>query len=146
MLLISKRCFEMDEIKVGKEGSLINKRSSYNNLLREQSQLKEQLELINESLKISARKKALFKRNAEISQESEFKFLRPSWSFEENPEYVANLKELNAISNREKELEFDKQIRTVENLAKNVNDQLASVTREADRIKSELDKMEGELK
>lgn len=136
----------MDEIKVGKEGSLINKRSSYNNLLREQSQLKEQLELINESLKISARKKALFKRNAEISQESEFKFLRPSWSFEENPEYVANLKELNAISNREKELEFDKQIRTVENLAKNVNDQLASVTREADRIKSELDKMEGELK
>jgi hypothetical protein len=136
----------MDEIIVGKEGSLINKQNSLKNLLREQNQLEEQVKMIKDNLALMAEKKALFKRNAEISQASEFKFLKPAWSFEEDPEYVANLKRLNAISNQEKEIEFDKQIKTVENLSKNVSDQLVSVSNEVTRIKSELEKLEGDLK
>ena len=133
----------MEEIKVGPTGSLLNKESSLKNLIRERDLIQGIIDEINQRKLLLDEEVTLYKRNCELSQEA-FVFLKPNWKFEENPEYMENLKQINRINNTRKLWELESAEKTTQSTLKSQQEQLDSVVKEIERITKEIEKMKGE--
>jgi hypothetical protein len=80
----------------GKEQEQANKEKALSNAKKEILMIKEQRIKVQKSLDILKKEFEIKCKNHEVALKN-YKILRPTWAFEEDPEYLANMRELSLI-------------------------------------------------
>jgi len=101
---------------------------------RQLSELRERIKLFDERVKI--------KQKLNSSVIKNFRLLKPNWAYEEDPEYIENLKALNNVIFKEADLNDTVQKRSLERNIDSVNKQIESLKKEKERIEKELNENE----
>ncbi len=108
---------------------IFNKEKGLSNAQREFDEMTKQLNAINELLSIQREKHALEQRNIVIAtDEKVFKLITPNWEFEKTPEYLENIRKVNLLNGKLKDLEFQRAMFQYESNARNLAEQIESQT------------------
>ena len=130
----------MDEKKQVLENKEKNLRVLENEVFQANKQLKEReffIELLDEEW---AAKKVTF----EVSQK-DFKPIKVSWSFEENPDYVEALKKINVIKFKKSEYDYNNQKEQLNGDITTLKEQIASSEKEILEVMKDVAALKDEL-
>lgn len=123
------------------EGERNNKIKSLENWQRELAEMHRQKADVAKRVEIHKKKVALMEKNFKIILDN-FEYLKPNWKYEEQPEYIENLKKLNLITQDENRLNWQAQIDGAERNTKAVDEQIESLSSHIKKLEEELNKNE----
>lgn len=116
-------------------GAEYNKEKHLENLNREIKTVDEQLKELNTRLVLLEKEKDLVASNHKIINKN-FKLLKITWAFEEDPEYIENTRKINQITLDKKMLDYATQLDRMKNMVESVEKQRESLISERDRVMS----------
>lgn len=121
---------EENEVKVDeKQLELERKTRMRDNLKREQEMFIQQIPELQKRLEIHDKTVEILKDNNRIMQEN-FRFLKPTWAYEGDPEYIENVRKLNVLSFEKAMMDWDAQRLNMSNTLKSAQEQVeASIER-----------------
>jgi hypothetical protein len=114
------------------------------NLIKEQELYGKQVPEVKERLRIHQEGVRLLRENQKIILEN-FKIVKPTWDYETNPEYLANLKKLNLLNFQKVELDWKNQEESMLSTIKSADEQLVHSHQILDGIVNEIAKLESDL-
>ncbi|RLB95753.1 MAG: hypothetical protein DRH90_25225 [Deltaproteobacteria bacterium] len=133
-----KRMVEMKE-KISKELELTRKKEHTDNLTREIEAATVQLQEIADAKALFERKAAASVKCASYVQAPEnFKLLKSNWAYEEIPEYMESLREVNICIFLEQAMAAKAQIRNFDKNTEAVTRQRESTMAEKERVEKEM--------
>lgn len=118
-----------------------NKIKNLNNYQREIESLTGFIAELNKKKELFLRKCAVQEKNYKLIL-AEFEYLKPSWKYEHNPEYIENVKELNVISMEENRMMWQQQLANMDKGITSSNEQIDSLKMMTDKIEKELSEVE----
>lgn len=127
----------MEEIVTGKEGIKVNREEHLKNLTREVEQTTKQLIDVEDMKSMLEEERALVNANFEIAFKNFF-MLKPNWAFEEIPQYMENVKKINKITAKRRDMQFDIEIKRIDGNVESLKSQLESLSNEKDRVEKTL--------
>jgi hypothetical protein len=120
-----------------------NKLKNLDNYKREIDNITKFIESLKLKQDIFLRKVAVQEANFKLILE-EFEYLKPSWKYESNPEYIANIKVLNEITMEENRIMWKEKILQMEQGLETSEQQIASLKEAVEKIEKELSEDDGQ--
>lgn len=135
---------EENETKIDeKQLELERKIRMRDNLKREQEMFAAQLPDLKRRLEIHDQSVAILEENNKIMQ-ANFRFLKPSWGYEEIPEYIDNIRKLNVLTFEKAKIDWETQKSNMVNTIKSAEEQLASSVDRMNKLNEEIETLEKE--
>jgi len=129
--------------KTQKELELERKQKYHDNLQREVAMFKEQLPEVQQRLDLHLKTIELVKKNHKIMIDN-FVFKDPKWGYEEIPEYIENVRQLNILNFERTVLDWDKQTLQFQNNIDSIIKQVTLAESEIVKVTKELEELKGE--
>lgn len=127
----------------GKEQEQANKEKALSNAKKEVVMIKEQRLRVQKSLDIMSKEFEIKCRNHEVALNN-YKILRPTWAFEEDPAYLANMRELSLIGFERFKEEQELKIKQHTDTFVTLDNQEVSQLEYIESLEKELKEMSGE--
>lgn len=119
------------------EGTKENKLKNINNYQKEIANITAHKEDLIQKLKLFKAKTELQEKNYKIIIDN-FKYLKPTWAYEEIPEYIENIKELNVLSMEENRMMWKTQENNMIQGMASADEQIKSLKEATVKIETEL--------
>lgn len=123
-------------VEVPKDQIVDNSKVHIENLEKERSAAIKQKAVVQERVDLIKKERELLLKNNKIALAS-FVLLKPTWKFEENEEYMNNLKELNRLNAEKKQIEINDVLDKFAGLVKNLDEQIKGHTEALERKRGE---------
>ncbi len=123
-------------VEVPKDQIVDNAKVHIENLEKERSAAIKQKEIMQGRIDLMKQEKDLLEKNNKIALAS-FVLLKPTWKFEEDVEYMNNLKELNRLNAEKKQIEIGDVLDKFSGIIKNLEDQIKGHTEALERKREE---------
>ena len=127
----------------GKEQEKANKEKALLNAKKEVGMIKEQRDKVQKSLEVTKKEFDIKCRNHEVALKN-YKIIKPTWAFEEDPEYLANMKELSLLGFEKFKEEQELKIKQHEDTFVALDNQETSQLEYIETLERELKEMSGE--
>lgn len=127
----------------GKEQEKANKEKALLNAKKEVEMIKEQRDKVQKSLEVTKKEFDIKCRNHEVALKN-YKIIKPTWAFEEDPEYLANMKELSLLGFEKFKEEQELKIKQHEDTFVALDNQETSQLEYIETLERELKEMSGE--
>lgn len=119
------------------EGEKRNKLKSLENWNRELDEMYRQKKDVSSRVELHKKKIGIMRENFRIIINN-FEYLKPSWKYEEVPEYIENLKKLNLLSQEQNELDWTAQLNGAERNLAAIEEQIKGLTEHIKKGEEEL--------
>lgn len=135
-MLVIDKVIEVD----GKEQEKANKEKALMNAKKEVEMIKEQRLKVQKSLETTKKEFDIKCRNHEVALRN-YKIIKPTWAFEEDPEYLANMKELSLLGFEKFKEEQEAKIKQHEDTFVSLDNQEKSQLEYIETLEKELKEM-----
>ncbi|HEY9704671.1 MAG TPA: hypothetical protein V6C58_19675 [Allocoleopsis sp.] len=114
-----------------------NKKKNLENYKLEIQSITRHKDMVATKIELFKQKTALQEANYKLILQ-DFEYLKPSWKYEQNPDYIENIKALNIISMEENRIMWKDQLYNMEKSILASEEQLKSLNDAKEKIEKEL--------